>query len=403
MEGPIRIVRSDQIEGLKNLKPLYEWKEGKSYLCLDGVDYRGVKGSILTYYNPPMHQVGNPGLDAYLESLRILSDLGKNISFLILYGANDPVHAGGDLKESLTMLGKTLEEREKLKVAGAASEEIDQLYDWGDRRLKKGFALYQALCGLADQMRVVGVCGGGVRFGGSAEILLMGDVLVGDSRSGICFSEAMIGLIPGWSGIGRAITKAGFLNAQYMATTAVELKAAQLMAIGIFNCVVNVPFSFPRKEKTADPKQDEQRYAEALQKNNDDSGLLLLPAGLDLATCKEQEIPRIAQDQRATLSTPESLAAEIKRRSDPAAYEGLWGKPLRDVKEQIDVLGRPLAPQSIEAIEKLFAGVDPSAFIEEDFVEAEMQADARLYRDPRFRDGIIATLEQRVADFRRRG
>jgi hypothetical protein len=29
-----------------------------------------------------------------------------------------------------------------------------------------------------------------------------------------------------------------------------------------------------------------------------------------------------------------------------------------------------------------------------------MEADARLYRDPRFRTGIIATLEQKVADFK---
>ena len=34
------------------------------------------------------------------------------------------------------------------------------------------------------------------------------------------------------------------------------------------------------------------------------------------------------------------------------------------------------------------------------FAEKEMKADARLYRDPRFRAGVIATLEQRVADYR---
>jgi enoyl-CoA hydratase/carnithine racemase len=382
------------------LKPLFEWKEGRSYLCLDGVDYRGVKGAILCYYNPPVHQVGNPGLDAYLEALRILSNPPTGFSFLILYGASDPVHAGGDLKESLTMLGKTLEERKKLEAQKALPEEIDRLYDWGDRRIKKGFALYQAVRGLSGQMRVVGICGGGTRFGGSAEIPLMADVLVGDSRSGICFSEAMIGLIPGWSGVGRAITKAGFLNARYMATTAMELKAPQLLTIGIYNCVVEVPFPFPRKEKTSDPAGDEQRYAEALQKNNDDSGLMLLPTGLDLAICRKEEIPAISQGQRESLTTEEKLSAEAKRRSDPVTYEGLWGKSLRDAKDQIDRLGRPLAPQSIEALEKLFAGVSPSTFIEEQFVEAEMNADARLYRDPRFQEGILATLEQKVADFR---
>jgi hypothetical protein len=49
---------------------------------------------------------------------------------------------------------------------------------------------------------------------------------------------------------------------------------------------------------------------------------------------------------------------------------------------------------------KLLEGYDPSAFDEVSFVHEEMEADARLYRDPRFRAGLVATLEQRVADYR---
>jgi hypothetical protein len=33
-------------------------------------------------------------------------------------------------------------------------------------------------------------------------------------------------------------------------------------------------------------------------------------------------------------------------------------------------------------------------------VKEEAEADARLYRDPRFRAGLVATLEQKVADYR---
>jgi hypothetical protein len=51
-------------------------------------------------------------------------------------------------------------------------------------------------------------------------------------------------------------------------------------------------------------------------------------------------------------------------------------------------------------LEGLFSGYDPSRFDEKEFVRAEMQADARLYRDPRFRAGIIATLEGKVANFK---
>ncbi len=109
MKGPIRLVRSDRIADYKNISPIYEWSEGKTYLTIDQVTFKGVAGAVLCYYNPPVHQVGNPGLDAYLEGLAKVFDKRNDIEFFILYGANDPVHAGGDLKESLTRLDKTLE------------------------------------------------------------------------------------------------------------------------------------------------------------------------------------------------------------------------------------------------------------------------------------------------------
>ncbi|MFH0812812.1 MAG: enoyl-CoA hydratase-related protein [Pseudomonadota bacterium] len=400
MEGPIRIIRSENIEGLHTVGPLYEWSEGKACLYIDAIEFKGKKGGILCYHNPPVHQVGNPGLDAYLEAMEIISKSRGTITFLILYSANDPVHAGGDLKESLTNLEKTLTLKKELESKGALPEEIDQLYAWGDRRLEKGFAVYRGIRRLAQDMRVVAICGGGTRYGGSAEIPLMADILVGDSRSGMCCSEAMIGLIPGWSGVGRAVTKAGLINARYMAEIGTEVKASQLKAMGIYNLVVEVPFSFPKKETTGDPEGDNARYQEALQNHNDETGLLLLPKALEVAACPERDIPRVGEDERLTPATPEALSAEAARRSNPYTYEGLWGKPLNEVRDELKALGRPLAPQSIGALEGLFADCDPFNFNEEQFVEAEMKVDARLYRDSRFRAGIVATLEQKVADFR---
>jgi len=84
---------------------------------------------------------------------------------------------------------------------------------------------------------------------------------------------------------------------------------------------------------------------------------------------------------------------------EPENYSHLWGRPLREVREEIATLGRPLAPQSIEALNDLFEGYDRSGFDENSFVEREMKADARLYRDKRFRSGLIATLEQQVANY----
>ena len=400
MKGPILLVKTDKIEGYSNLGPIYEWSEGKAYLIIDQVTFNKKQGAILCYCNPPVHQVGNPGLDAYLKGLDKVYEKRNELDFLILYGANDPVHAGGDLKESLNKLDRTIETKNEKKANGASAEEIDKLFEWADNRLRKGIGLHGTIRKIAEHMRVVAVCGGGTRFGGSAEIPLMADFLVGDSRSGMCFSEAMIGLIPGWAGIARTLIKAGLTNAEYMAKTSKEVKAKQLKEIGIYNVVVDIPFPFPKRQKTDDPASDKANYLKALEAHNDDTGLLLLPKGLELATCPIEDIPKVNNTERRTLATKQEIELEVTRRKNPENYSHLWGKPLREVKEEIAKTGRPLAPQSIEALTRLLEGYDPSKYDENSFVKREMEADAGVYRDTKFRAGLIATLEQRVADYR---
>lgn len=400
MAGPIDNIRSHKIEGFNNLGARYTWSEGEAYLYLDAIEFKGKRGGIICYYNPPVHSVGNPGLEAYLEAIKIVSKNREAFGFLIFYGGSDPVHAGGDLKESLSKLDKTIETRKEMESKGAKAEDIDALYRWGDMRLEKGFALYNGVRSLSEDVRLIALCGGGTRFGGSAEVALMSDYLVGDSRSGMCFSEAMIGLIPGWSGVGRTITKAGLLNAKFMAMTSTEVKADQLREIGVYNLVAEIPLPFPKLERTDDREGDRVRYREALQRHNDEAGLLLLPKALELGVCPEDDIPVLEEVKRKDLTTEVEISEQVARRKDPKTYRGLWGKPLAEVREQISTLGRPLAPQSTEALEGLFSGYDPSRFDEKEFVRAEMEADARLYRDSRFRAGIIATLEQKVANFK---
>ncbi len=400
MKGPIRLVRSDKIAEYKNLGSIYEWSEGKAYLMIDQVAYKGKVGAVLYYYNPPVHQVGNPGLDAYLEGLDRVFEKRNECEFLILYGANDPVHAGGDLKESLTRLDKTLEMKKEKETSGASPEEVDRLFEWADDRLKKGIGLHGSIRKIASYIRVISVCGGGTRFGGSAEIPLMADFLVGDSRSGMCFSEATIGLIPGWSGIARTLVKAGPLNAEYMAKTSKEIKADQLKAIGTYNVVVDIPFPFPKRQRTDDPEADKVKYQADLETHNNETGMLLLPKGLELGICPAEELPTVGDQDREILATKEDISVEVARRINPENYSDLWGKPLREVAKEMATMGRPLAPQSIEALNSLIENYDPSQFDENAFVEKEMKSDARLYRDPRFRAGLIATLEQKVGDYR---
>jgi hypothetical protein len=81
MKGPIRLVRSHKIAEYENLGPIFEWSEGKAYLMIDSVSFKGKPGAILCYYNPPVHQVGNPGLDAYLEGLNKVLEKRNDIEY----------------------------------------------------------------------------------------------------------------------------------------------------------------------------------------------------------------------------------------------------------------------------------------------------------------------------------
>ena len=400
MKGPGGLVRSNKIKGFENIGPLYEWSEAGAYLVIDRVRFEGKTGAVLCYYNPPVHQVGNPGLDAYLEGLDNVLEKRDDLEFLILYGANDPVHAGGDLKESLTKLDSTLDTKREREAAGASPEEVDRLFDWADIRLKKGQTLHGKIRAISNHFKVIAACGGGTRFGGSAEIPLMADYLVGDSRSGMCFSEAMIGLIPGWAGIARTLIKAGLTNTEYMCKTSKEAKANQLKEIGIYNVVVDIPFPFPKRQKTGDREADKAAYLKALETHDDETGKLLLPKALEIATCPEENVPKVDEKERLILATKEDVDREVARRKDPENYSHLWGKSLREVKDEIVGTGRPLAPQSIDALNRLLDDYDPLKFDEYQFVQREMTADARLYRDTKLRAGLVATLEQSIANYR---
>ena len=396
MEGPGKLLRSDNvIHGYENTHIIYEWTREKAYLAIDAVRYKGSEGAILYYHNPPVHQIGTTALYAFHEGLdRIIGEL-KHLDFFMLYGANDPVHTGGDLKESLGKLQESLRTKEEMLLSGASAEEVDKLFSWGETRLEKGIVLYDKIRHIARHARVVGVCGGGLRFGGSAEIQLMCDVLVGDSRSGMCFSEAMIGIIPGWAGMARVFSKAGLENAEYMTKTARVVHAEDLKEMGIYNDVVTVDFPFPRKSSS-----NNQDYQLLIEEHDTNTGLLLLPRALELATCAKTEVPSISPENRKSMASRKDIAIEVEMRINPDNYSHIRNQRLKDVQKEIALLGRPLAPQSINALEELLNLLETVPYNEIDFIHAELKADAALYRDPKFMEGLTAMLEQRVPDFK---
>lgn len=386
---------ADVIHGYENTGIIYEWTRDNAYLAIDAVNYNGVRGAILYYHNPPLHQIGTTALYAFHEALdRVMGEL-KHLNYFILYGPNDPIHSGGDLKESLGKLQESLQAKEEMRLSGASAHEMDRLFSWGEARLKKGIVLYNKIRTIARHARALSVCGGGLRFGGSAEIQLMCDVLVGDSRSGMCFSEAMIGIIPGWAGMARVLTKAGLENAEFMTKTARVVHAEKLKEIGIYNDVVTVNLPFPKKING-----NNQDYQLLLEEHDYNTGLVLLPRALELATCEKAEIPSVSRKNRKLLASRKDIAIEVKIRTNPDNYAHIRNQLLKDVQKEIAQLGRPLAPQSIAALEGLLNTLGSSTYNEERFVQDELKADAALYRDPKFIEGLTAMLEQRVPDFR---
>jgi enoyl-CoA hydratase/carnithine racemase len=209
----------------------------------------------------------------------------------------------------------------------------------------------------------------------------------------------MIGIIPGWAGVARLLVKGGLTNTEYMTKTAREVSALDLKAIGVFNEVVDIAFPFPKRQQTDDADSDRKRFFEALEEHDDKTGMMLLPKGLEMAICPQEEIPEIRAGDRDLLATREATAQEVLRRSVPENYAHIRGKPLMEVQGDLSKLGRPLAPQSIRALDSLFGDFEASPFDEEAFVEKELEADAALYRDQRFLEGLTAMLGRRVPDF----
>ena len=205
----------------------------------------------------------------------------------------------------------------------------------------------------------------------------------------------MIGIIPGWAGMARVLIKAGLENAEYMTKTARVVHAQDLRQMGIYNHVVTVDFPFPKKNN-----ENHQAHALLLEKHDYDTGLLLLPRALELATCVRTEIPTVSRRNRKSMASRKDIAREVKKRTNPDHYANMRNQRLKDVQGEITRLGRPLAPQSIAALEGLLQPLTSSTYNEEHFVHEELKADAALYRDPKFMAGLTAMLEQRVPDFR---
>ena len=134
----------------------------------------------------------------------------------------------------------------------------------------------------------------------------------------------------------------------------------------------DIPFSFPDRGKTDDIEADKARYQEALETHDEETGLRLIPKGLEIATCPIAEIPRNDVRDTITLASEDEISLEVARRKNPENCAHLLGKSLLEAKEEIAWMGKPLAPQSIEALANLLKDYEPLKFDENLFVEREV-------------------------------
>ena len=138
MKDPGKLLhRSDAINGYDHTGILYEWKKDKAYLAIDSVRFRGSNGAILYYHNPPVHQIGTTALYAFHEGLDRVMEKSETLDYFIVYGPNDPVHSGGDLKESLEKLKRSLRAKEEAAFGGGCRGRCGQPFQMGRRASSK--------------------------------------------------------------------------------------------------------------------------------------------------------------------------------------------------------------------------------------------------------------------------
>jgi enoyl-CoA hydratase/carnithine racemase len=316
-----------------------------NYVTLTRVHHHGRFGVLLYYANPDprkLHAVDERGMlelfqaVATVEEQAVLPAESGGLSFLVLYGAYDAVHAGADITE----------------FAGEPD------YERLRAHMYRGVELDARIKALWPRLRTVGVlCGN--RFGGSVEWPLFAQYGVADTATTLQLSEVTLGILPGWDGILNVMFRSGSDNALYMAATGNPVSGTQLLETGLVHALVESD-SAPDRQLSAP-----EAYAVAWQAHAERSQQRLLDAALQLATAQSTA----AAGATPALSTPEDLEAELARRTAVEPYQTLRDHILLQVEgiapdqqeaelkrlgklamSELGNLGKPLAPNAVEAI-----------------------------------------------------
>lgn len=389
----------------------------KGYARLSAVTGAGHSGFLLEYRNPDprkLHAVDSQGMRELSEAVAALEaavaaadsavasavasgephpENDELLSFCVIHGVYAPLHAGADITEF------------------AGEPDFEAIH----QHMLRGVDIDARIKQLWGRLRTVGVyCG--ERFGGSVEWPMFAQYAVCDSRTRIQYSEVQLGIVPGWDGILNVMLHSSPLNAEYMCATGNPVDAAQMLAAGLVQKVVDAP---PPPDRAALSAADYEsawlEYATGCQS-------ALLQAALELASDPAFDSDGIAEP----LCSEADLLKELTRRTDRAPYKQLRDQVateaaalpagdveaakglVRKIAQELARLGKPLAPYAVSGVQDFverWRGLDREELLSR-FHEVGLEEAAlidRLMRTAHRQVGVNAVLSkvpaERVAVF----
>jgi len=387
------------IKGLEKEKlPLYQ----ENGVTVESVVYKDISGLLVYFENPPVHPIGEKEIKALNNAFDKISkeviEKGEPYKFLIFHRRNDPYQVGADVKEF----------------------EGDVDPEWAEKHTKEGVELNNKIRILSKYLKTISTFTG-FNWGGSIEVPIMFNYVIGDSRSTAQFSEVELGIIPGWVGVVNTAIKAGIINAEYMAKTGKRVDAEELYRIGIFDLLVDVRIPSPNRppkprekdfskheEYEMAMKQYEQdliKYKKELDDHHKETYKELMPVALEFAI--SDEVPKLSPEDRLILKSKLKFFYEVRERVNPDNYKGIAGKLKSDVRKELEEKGGlPLAPGAVHAIDLLVE--DMLGFSSEEIKESSgyfgmneaLLCNGLMQTDNR-KEGIDAVRKGRVAKFKK--
>lgn len=169
---------------------------------------------LITINRPKVHNALNKRVFLELEKCLLEMEQNKDIHVAIITGAGD-----------------------KSFVAGADIAEMKHLSPLEAENFSK---LGHRVFDLIGSLRIPVIAAvNGYALGGGLELALAADFIYADEKASFGLVEGKLGLIPGFGGIGRLMSRVGMAYAKEMIFSAAQVNAHEALRIGLINRLVN--------------------------------------------------------------------------------------------------------------------------------------------------------------------